>query len=159
MATSSTKNSNLNSASNEITAATDKLKHFCADKVDDANYYMEKKQRQFEISDTGSGVNRATANTKNWFDKQKQDIESMTEEKKDWFDKQKRDIENMTEEKKREFEKATGIMGSSTKSSSNNNNTDNRNENEFRRVGEDVVDEEGCGSNDFNCNSCGLFST
>jgi len=135
MLTSSTNNSN--GASNDITAATDKLKHFCADKVDDANYYMEKKQRQFEISDAGSDVNRMTTNTKQW------------------FDKQKRDIENMTEEKKREFEKATGI-GSTTKSSSNNNN--NRNDNEIRRVGEDV-DGEGCGSNDFNCSSCGLFST
>ena len=80
MLTSSTNNSN--GASNDITAATDKLKHFCADKVDDANYYMEKKQRQFEISDAGSDVNRMTTNTKQWFDKQKRDIENMTEERK-----------------------------------------------------------------------------
>jgi hypothetical protein len=154
---------NTCSAKNDTVAATDKIKNFCGEKLQDANYYVEKETKKFEISSAGNDMNRIAAKPQQWFDKTKNDLENLTEGKKKEFDKATSGItgefEKATKGTGKEFGKATaGITGggSTTKSTPTN---ENRNRN-----GTSVGDEEfeGCGdisSENFNCNSCGLFST
>jgi hypothetical protein len=90
---------------------------------------MEANQRKFEISDAGSDFERKKANVRGWFDNE---------------------IRPKAEETKEGFQKMTTSLGIKSKGE----NDENRNENEFRKVGE--------GDDDFNLdcsNGCGLFST
>ena len=41
--------------------------------------YVEKEKRKFQISSAGQEWNRTQANTKHWFERQKQDIDSKLE--------------------------------------------------------------------------------
>ena len=117
MATTKDANGN-NDIKADIAATTDKITGFFTDKIDDAKYQLEARQRKFEISGAGSKLGRKKAKIKNWFDKE--------------------------------------VVA---RAETQNDEGKNRNENEFRRVGEGDID--GCsGSTDFNCsNPCGLFST
>jgi phage-related protein len=162
--------SSNNSAKNDIVAATDKIKNFCEEKLQDANHYVEKETKKFEISSSGNDMNRIAAAPQQWFDKTKNDLENLTEEKKKEFDKATSGIteefEKATKGIGKEFDKATagitGGGGSTTKSTATNEN-ENENENKNKN-GTSVGDEEfeGCADmsiEDLNCNSCGLFST
>ncbi|OEU09030.1 hypothetical protein FRACYDRAFT_249375 [Fragilariopsis cylindrus CCMP1102] len=158
---------NTGSAKNDTVSATNKLKNFCEEKIQDANYYVEKETKKFEISSAGNDMNRIAAKPQQWFDKTKNEFEHLTEEKKKEFDKATSGItgefEKATKGIGKEFEKATaGITGGSSGSTATKSTTptnENRNKN-GTKVGEEEF--EGCGdisSENFNCNSCGLFST
>ena len=57
--TDSTKNNDL-----------DKITGFFTNKLDEAKYQLEARQRKFEISAAGSKLERKKANAMNWFDKE-----------------------------------------------------------------------------------------
>mmetsp|Transcript_6031 Transcript_6031/g.14619 ORF Transcript_6031/g.14619 Transcript_6031/m.14619 type:complete len:120 (-) Transcript_6031:1862-2221(-) len=59
-----TSTNNNNDINNEI----DKITGFFTDKVDDAKYQLEARQRKFEISAAGSKLDRKKAKVQNWFD-------------------------------------------------------------------------------------------
>ncbi len=48
----------------------DKITGFFANKLDDAKYQLEARQRKFEISAAGSKLERKKAKVMNWFDKE-----------------------------------------------------------------------------------------
>ena len=116
----------------DIAATTDKITGFFSDKIEDTKYQLEARQRKFAISGAGSKLDRKKAKVKNWFDKE---VVARAEETKDGFQK---------------------MTGKDTQ----HDQGKNRNENEFRKVGEADVDD-GCGGSiDFDCsNPCGVFST
>ena len=63
----------------DFAAATGNIKGFFADKIDDASYYMEKKQRQFDISGAGNGFDRKKGDAVNWFNKETQGLVNLEE--------------------------------------------------------------------------------
>ena len=66
----------------EVDAATKTVQNFFQTTLDDANYYVEKKTKQFDISDGKSNLRRTETTTKQWLEKQKRDVEQFTDEKK-----------------------------------------------------------------------------
>lgn len=92
----------------DIEATTGKMTGFLADKVDDAKYRMEAKQRKRDISGESNAFDRTKDNVKGWFDNE---------------------VRPKAEETKEGFQQMTGL-------GNNNNEPQNRNENKGRNVGE-----------------------
>ena len=66
-----------------VSVSTDWMKqNFFQTTLDDANYYVEKKTKQFDISEGKSNLRRTETTTKQWLEKQKRDVEQFTDEKK-----------------------------------------------------------------------------
>lgn len=114
-----------NDANNEI----DKITGFFTNKIDDAKYQLEARQRKFEISAAGSKLDRKKAKMQNWFDNK---------------------VVAKLEEHTEGIQKLTGDQ--------QNKNNKNQNENKIRRVGEGDLEGCDATSFDCS-NPCGLFST
>jgi hypothetical protein len=81
-----------------IAATTEKITDFVTDKVDDAKYELEARQRKFDISGDKSKLDRKTAKVENWFEKKKDEakegftkitgiqLDNDDEKKEDGFD-------------------------------------------------------------------------
>ena len=57
-----------NDVNNDVNNDFDKITGFFTNKVDDAKYQLEARQRKFEISAAGSKLDRKKAKMQNWFD-------------------------------------------------------------------------------------------
>ena len=74
-----TNNIHCNTVKEDMTSTTEKITGFFSDKIDDAKYQLQARQRKFEISGANGKIGRKQAKLHNWFDKE---IRSKAEETK-----------------------------------------------------------------------------